>query len=62
MKEDFKIFKKHNYVSFGPYLGVFELDPLFVKKILKLGRKSKEVHDKAGKFIFSIQKSSFSIQ
>jgi len=54
MKEDFKIFREHNYVSLGPYLGVFKLDPLFVKKILKLGRKSK--HDYSEALAGQIQK------
>ena len=47
MKEDFKFFKDHNHTTFGPYLGIFQLDSLFVKKILKLGRQSKDDYREA---------------
>ena len=47
MKEDFKFFKDHSHTTFGPYLGIFQLDPLFVKKILKLGRQSKDDYREA---------------
>ena len=38
------------FTSFGPYVGIYKVDPNFTKKLLELGKKGTDFHGKlAGK-------------